>query len=153
MYKANCGAAIDRLKGKIGFGIVIRNCKGEVMASCAQSVMANLSLKSAKQAMCKSILFSCDCGLASCSFEMDEACIVKWIVNGDYKESENGLILDDIDSLVSDLGEVIFNHTDRRANRVAQGLATFALMSNEDTFWMEDFLICVRDKVLADMPN
>ncbi|KAK2641090.1 hypothetical protein Ddye_022853 [Dipteronia dyeriana] len=144
MYKANYDTAVDSLRGKIGFGVVIRNCKEELIASSAQSVMANLSLKSAKlTTMCKSILFSCDCGLALCSFEMDEARIIKWIANADHRELKNGLILNDINSFVSNLGEMNFNPTDRHNNRVAQGLATFPIKSNKDTFWMEDFPICV----------
>ncbi|KAK1591118.1 hypothetical protein Q3G72_002651 [Acer saccharum] len=147
MYKSKCDIVVDRIAGKIGFGTVIRDSKEEVMASCAQSMMANLSLKSAKLvAVWKSITFSKDCGLNPCAFELDEACAVKWIQKGGHRESVHGRILDDI-------GEVVFCHTDRGANKVARGLAKFALKSNDDTFWMEDFPSCVRILVEADMPT
>ncbi|KAK4851608.1 hypothetical protein QYF36_016741 [Acer negundo] len=84
---------------------------------------------------------------------MDEASIVKWIMNGDFKESEYGLILDDIDSLMSSLGEMNFNHIDRHANRVVHDLASLALKSYDDSFWMEDFLTSVGYMVLANMPS
>ncbi|KAK1560237.1 hypothetical protein Q3G72_023852 [Acer saccharum] len=144
MYKANCDIVVDRIVGKIGLGTVIRNSKGEVMASCAQSMTANLSLKSAKLvAVWKSITFSRDYGLNNpCAFELDEACVVKWIEKGGHRESVHGRILDDIDSIVDDIGEVVFCHIDRGANKVARGLANFALKSNDGTFWMEDFPIC-----------
>ncbi|KAK0596825.1 hypothetical protein LWI29_019379 [Acer saccharum] len=65
MYKANCATSVDKIRGRIGFGVVIRNCNEDVMASCAHMEKANLRLKSAKlTAMYKSILFSSDCGLA-----------------------------------------------------------------------------------------
>ncbi|KAK1562644.1 hypothetical protein Q3G72_015248 [Acer saccharum] len=122
MYKANCATSVDKIRGQIGFGVVIRNCNEDVMASCAHMEKANLRLKSAKlTAMYKSILYSSDCGLAPFSFETDEANVVKWI-------------LADIDSLSSSLGMVTFSHTDKFANRVAQGLSNFALEIVEDTY-------------------
>ncbi|KAK0583053.1 hypothetical protein LWI29_032899 [Acer saccharum] len=154
MYKANCDIAIDKLNGKIGFGIVIRNFKGEVMASCSQRMLANFSLKSAKlTAVYKSINFSCDCGLSPCSFEVDDANIVRWIANGDPRESDNGSILEDIDSLVANLGGVSFCTSNRFANRVAKGLANFALKCEDDNFWMEEVPSCVSNMVMADLPS
>ncbi|KAK3177767.1 hypothetical protein Dsin_033219 [Dipteronia sinensis] len=145
---------VDRINSKVDFGIVIRNNKGEVMVSCAQSMVVNFSVKTAKLfAVWKSIIFSGDCGLTPCSFEMDEACIVKWIKNGCHRDSANGIILNDIDLMVANLGEVAFCHTDRSANRVARGLAIFAHNSSDDTFWMEDFPCCVKEMLKADMPG
>ncbi|KAK0579988.1 hypothetical protein LWI29_034604 [Acer saccharum] len=150
VVQANCDIAIDKVNGKIGFGIIIRNCKRELMASCSQQVLANFSLKSAKfTAVCKSIIFSCDCGLILCSFEVDDANIVRWIANGDLRESDNGSVLEDIDSLVAKLGGVSFCHTNRVANRVAKGLANFALKCDDNTFWMEEVSSCVSDTVIG----
>ncbi|KAK2638580.1 hypothetical protein Ddye_026375 [Dipteronia dyeriana] len=135
LYKANCDVSINRSKRRIGIGIVIRDHKGRVMASCSQSLNVNLSLKAAKlTAVLKSILFSLDYGLASSSFGLDEACIVKWILDCSYRESVFGLILEDIDSLVSMASGMIFTHADKKANRVAQGLARYATESSDDTY-------------------
>ncbi|KAK3180690.1 hypothetical protein Dsin_000079 [Dipteronia sinensis] len=120
-YKANCDVAVDRIRGRIGFGIVIRDCNREVMASCAQAMKANLGLKSAKlTAIHKGILFSLDCGLTPCTFELDKASVINWILDGKHKESVNGLILEDIDSLRLRLIGVNLTHTVRQGNRVAQ---------------------------------
>ncbi|KAK1559588.1 hypothetical protein Q3G72_016156 [Acer saccharum] len=55
------------------------------MASCSQALDANLCLKAANlTAVLRSILFSRDCGLAPCLVEVDEATVVKWIVNDNY---------------------------------------------------------------------
>ncbi|KAK1576780.1 hypothetical protein Q3G72_016433 [Acer saccharum] len=101
MYKANCGVFVNKSKRRIGIGIVIRNHNGNIMASCSQALDANLSLKAAKlTAVLRSILFSRDCGLAPCLVEVLEATVVRWIVNGSYRQSEFGVILNDIDSLL-----------------------------------------------------
>ena len=153
-YKVNCAALVDSRRGKIGFGIVIRNCNGDVMASCAQMDMENLSLKSAKlAAIYRSIQFSSDCGLTPCSFETDDACVVNWILNGDHRDSEVGVILADIDSLSLSLGVLSFSYSDTSSNRVAQGLAAAAIDMMEDTYWMEDFPNCVKTRVEAYKPS
>ncbi|KAK2663280.1 hypothetical protein Ddye_001854 [Dipteronia dyeriana] len=73
-YTASCDTTVDIIKGKVGFRIVIRNNRGEVMASCVQLMVANVSIKTTKMIdVWKSIIFSGECGLTPCSFELDEA--------------------------------------------------------------------------------
>ncbi|KAK2664550.1 hypothetical protein Ddye_003124 [Dipteronia dyeriana] len=94
-----------------------------------------------------------DCGLAPCVFEIDDALAVKWITDGQLNLSENGVLLDDINSLVSNLSNVVFTHTTKKANSVAWGLAKHALKIAEDAYWMEEFPTCIGDIVLADKPG
>ncbi|KAK1577526.1 hypothetical protein Q3G72_022508 [Acer saccharum] len=103
--------------------------------------------------MLKSVHFSVDCGLALCIFEMDEALVVKWINESHCNFSENGVLLDDIRSLSSNMKNVKFVHTSKKANGVAQILAKHALEIAKNTFWMEDFLSCINALVLADKPR
>ncbi|KAK2664451.1 hypothetical protein Ddye_003025 [Dipteronia dyeriana] len=156
-YKANCDTIVDRINGKIGFGIVIwniRNNRGEVIASCVQTMVVNFSIKTAKLVtVWKNIIFSGDYGLTPCSFELDEACIVNWIKNDGHKDSVNRIILYDIDSMVNNLEEIDLCHTDRLANRVARGLAIFVLKSTDDTFLIEDFPCCFKKMLETDMPR
>ncbi|TXG60039.1 hypothetical protein EZV62_014612 [Acer yangbiense] len=78
VYKANCAALVDRVCGQTSIRVVIRDSNGDVLASRAQTLLANLNSKSANlTAMMKSVQFSVDCGLASCIFEMDEALVAK----------------------------------------------------------------------------
>ncbi|KAK2643423.1 hypothetical protein Ddye_025186 [Dipteronia dyeriana] len=120
MYKAKCDVSLNIFKRRIGFGIVIRYHQGNVMAYCSQTMNAKLSLKAAKLiVVLKSFLFSRDCGLAPCLFELDEANVVKWILDGNYRELKIGPILDDIDSLLAITSWMKFNHYDKKTNRVA----------------------------------
>ncbi|KAK4852341.1 hypothetical protein QYF36_023125 [Acer negundo] len=106
--------------------------------------MANLNIKAAKfTAVLKSVQFSMDCGLAPCVFEMDDALVVKWINDGQVNLSETGVLLDDINSLASNLRNVNFLHTSKRANGVARSLA----------IWMEEYSTCISNLVMADKPG
>ncbi|KAK2641080.1 hypothetical protein Ddye_022843 [Dipteronia dyeriana] len=153
-YKANCDTTVDRINGKVGFGIVIRNNRGDVMAYCVQSMVANFSIKTAKLVdVWKSIIFSGDRDLTPCSFELDETCIVIWIKNGGHGDSVNEIILHDIDSLVNNLGEVdLFTLTDRTTGwlRVSPSLPLNVLMI---LFGWKTSLVVLKKTLEADMPN
>ncbi|KAK3212070.1 hypothetical protein Dsin_016776 [Dipteronia sinensis] len=150
-YKVNCDAWVDRNGYRTGIGVIIQDSIGNELASCAQSSVANLSTKAAKlTAILKSIRFSMDCGLAPCVFEIDDALVVKWINEVQLNLSENGVLLDDINSLASNLRSVSFSHTSKGANGTARRLARHALDITEDAYWMQEFPTCIRELVLAD---
>ncbi|TXG52776.1 hypothetical protein EZV62_021945 [Acer yangbiense] len=151
VYKANYAALVDRVGGWIGIGVVIRDSNGDVLTSYAQTLLVNLNSKSANlAAMLKNVHFSVDCGLAMCIFETNEALVMKWINESQCNFSKNGVLLDDIRSLSSNMRNVKFVHTSKKANGVAQILAKHALEISKNTFWMEDFLSCINALVLAN---
>ncbi|KAK3221557.1 hypothetical protein Dsin_008582 [Dipteronia sinensis] len=140
--------------GHIGIGVFSLDLNGEVLASCSQVIEAYLSTKDAKlTAIVKSIQFVLDCGLEPCMFEVDEATVVKWIIEGSHSSSKNGVLLNDICSLSTKLRLVKFGHVPKKANSVARGLARRALEITRDAYWMEEFPGCVKDLVEADMPR
>ncbi|KAK2651125.1 hypothetical protein Ddye_018614 [Dipteronia dyeriana] len=88
VYKANCTAMREISGGRVGIGIVIRDFKGEVYASCSQFSKVFLNNKAANlMAILKSIQFVIDCGLEQCVFEVDDEEVVKWIKDGNHKLS------------------------------------------------------------------
>ncbi|KAK0602828.1 hypothetical protein LWI29_037353 [Acer saccharum] len=110
VYKANCDAIVDKNRDLTGIGIVIQDSKGEVFASCVQTLEAKLSIKASKIiVIVRSIQFVLDCGLEPCVFETDEATIVKWIKDDSHISSEYGVLLEDISSLSMKLRMVNFS--------------------------------------------
>ncbi|KAK3193763.1 hypothetical protein Dsin_025073 [Dipteronia sinensis] len=78
-------------KGRIGFGIIIRNSKGEIMASSAQFIEVRFSSKMSQLlAIKRSILFGMDCGLAPHMVEINESAVANWLSSGSDKDSEYG---------------------------------------------------------------
>ncbi|KAK3204692.1 hypothetical protein Dsin_018738 [Dipteronia sinensis] len=123
LYKVNCDALVDKDGGKTGFGVVIRDEEGNgnVLASCAQTLVANLSIKAAK---------------------------LTAVLKSQHNLSENSGLPEDIYSLVANLRNAKFVHTSCKANCVAQRLAAHALKSDEDAFWMEEAPTFVNDLVI-----
>ncbi|TXG64010.1 hypothetical protein EZV62_011004 [Acer yangbiense] len=77
-FKINCKALIDNGKGWIGFGIVIRNASGLVMASYALRIAAGVDIWVANAlAMLRSIHFCSECGLTPFNVAS-----VSWIPSG-----------------------------------------------------------------------
>lgn len=135
VYKINCDATIDGARRKVGFGIVIRDLAGCVMACSSQVLIASFSTQTAEtMAIGKAILFSWDCGLFPCVLEYDAAMVVKWIVDGSHLDSAYGAILADIAGLRKDCGDLSVDFTPRKANQVAHVLAKHALKNFDDFF-------------------
>ncbi|KAK0580997.1 hypothetical protein LWI29_008684 [Acer saccharum] len=116
-YKSNCDAMVDRSGNWVGVGIVIRGPTGEVFAYCSQIMEANFNIKVAKLvSIQKCIQFGIDCGLSPCVVESNEASVVKWISDGERKNSEYGIILADISSTIYKLNGVTFSHVQKKGS-------------------------------------
>ncbi|KAK3231603.1 hypothetical protein Dsin_003484 [Dipteronia sinensis] len=71
-FKVNCDAAIDVRGGRIGFGLVIRDSTGGVMASSSQVMAGYFNAQAAEAiAILRGIQFSKDSGLYLCYVESD----------------------------------------------------------------------------------
>ncbi|KAK0594791.1 hypothetical protein LWI29_000556 [Acer saccharum] len=71
-FKANSNAALDLIHGKVGVGINIRNHLGEVLASCAQPILAALPPALAKATtILRGFIFASESGILPCTIESD----------------------------------------------------------------------------------
>ncbi|KAK3229832.1 hypothetical protein Dsin_001713 [Dipteronia sinensis] len=152
-YKANCDVVLDHGNWTMGIEVIIRNSGGQVLASCSLVSEGTLNVKVAKlMAILKCLQFGIDCGLTLGSIETDEANIVKWLQNDCYLDSDFGLIISEILDLRDKMGGVAFSCTRKVANNVANILALYALRNRNDSYWMEDYPLCLRKDLEADMP-
>ncbi|KAK2659222.1 hypothetical protein Ddye_005755 [Dipteronia dyeriana] len=77
--------------------------------------------------------------------------VVLWIKDGSHNDSVCGVILDEIEVLADNLGNIPIKHIPKKANLVAHDLAKYAPKVFEDNFWLEEFPR-VRRFMVADMP-
>ncbi|KAK3228647.1 hypothetical protein Dsin_000528 [Dipteronia sinensis] len=70
-----------------------------------------------------------------------------------YMDSYFGLIISEILNLKDKMGAVSFSCTSKTSNKVANNLALYALRSHKDTYWMEDYPLCLANIVEADKPD
>ncbi|KAK2650926.1 hypothetical protein Ddye_018415 [Dipteronia dyeriana] len=153
-YKLNTDAAID-YDGKImGFGAVIRDSVWMVIATSSQRIEATYPPHVAEAiAMYRGLLLATDIGVFSVEAEFDAATVVKWVVDGDLKNSDVGLILADIRSLMYNFNFCSIGFVPRKANYVAHHLANMVFCLSEDCLWTEDYPSCVRGYLLKDHPG
>ncbi|KAK3189500.1 hypothetical protein Dsin_029061 [Dipteronia sinensis] len=98
-YKINCKAVIHRDCGWIGFGIVIRDSLGLVMASCSVRTAAGVDSWAANAlAIRNGIQFGSECGIFPFSIEFDAKGVVDGINKSTHQDSNYGSILLDIAS-------------------------------------------------------
>ncbi|KAK3185216.1 hypothetical protein Dsin_032502 [Dipteronia sinensis] len=139
---------------RVGIGIVIRDGSGHVMASCCQLLEAPFdSHVAAIMAIFRGMLFSKDCGLNPCVLESDNTVAVERVLNNNFLNASFGTILCEIADLRSQLTGMKIIATSSCVNRVAVRLAKLALETLMSTIWMEDYPVCLRDLIDADMPS
>ncbi|KAK3193730.1 hypothetical protein Dsin_025040 [Dipteronia sinensis] len=104
MYKINTDATINQMCKKVGFGIVIQNTTGFVMACSSQCICATFSPQVAEvEAILRGLQFARDSELLPATIESDVVVVVKWINEKSNIRADVGLILDDILSLINSM--------------------------------------------------
>ncbi|KAK9993235.1 hypothetical protein SO802_022938 [Lithocarpus litseifolius] len=134
-----------------GFGAVIRNEKGEVMAAMAAKGLEVSCSEEAEFLACrKAIEFAIDAGFSELVIEGDNSSVMKVVSAMQEDYSLLGNVIGDIHHLVRNLQWVRIECTRRGGNRVAHELAQFAKNISQDLFWMEDVPPIVRVALLQD---
>ncbi|KAK3224293.1 hypothetical protein Dsin_011318 [Dipteronia sinensis] len=151
-YKINCKVVIHRDCGWIGFGIVIRDSLGLVMASCSVRTAARVDSWAANALVIRNgIQFGNECGLFPFSIESDAKRAVDEINKSTHLDSNYGSILLDIASLLALWRVSGVKWAPAACNKVAFGLAKEAISRRDDFFWMEDFPQSVRAEVYYEL--
>ncbi|KAK2650221.1 hypothetical protein Ddye_017710 [Dipteronia dyeriana] len=134
-YKTNTVAAINMEKQNIGFGLVIRDENGFMMACSSQSASATFfPLVGEAEAILRGLQFAHDSSLFMVVLESDAAVVVKWINEMSNQRSDVGIVLEEISILIRRTGRVVVQFVPRKANLVAQFLVKNAISSVEDSY-------------------
>ncbi|KAI9156288.1 hypothetical protein LWI28_003813 [Acer negundo] len=151
LYLINTDAALDMVGWLVGFGIVIQNFEGLVMACSSQKLEASYSPQVAEAvALLCGLRLACDTGLYPCQADSDASVVVNWINNGSILVSEIGSVINDIHILLGQARCESVNFVPRLANQVAHMLVKNAFSLVEDMFWPEDNPSCVHAFISAD---
>ena len=79
-----------------GIGVVIRNCKGELMAALSEKIQKPQSVVALEMlAARRAALFASECGFQQLSFEGDSKLVIKALRQGEMQHSSVGHILKD----------------------------------------------------------
>ena len=138
-FKLNFDAAIFKEHNSSGFGVVIRNNQGEVMAAMASRRPPVSCSEEAETLACRKALeFAVDTGFSELLVEGDNANVMRAISSSTMNFSVLGNVIADIHCNLYGLGRVSISCIKRNGNRVAHVIARYARMLDEDMFWKEE---------------
>ena len=125
---------------RTGFGAIIRNDKGEVMAAMSVSGPRVSTSDEAELLACRrAIEFAVDAGFFRLTIEGDNSNVIQSISSSSKNSSLLGNVVGDIRHLLRGLQWTRVCFIRREANQVAHALAQYARNSlEEDLYWMED---------------
>ena len=125
--------------GKTGLGVVIRDSRGQALASL--SVQASLPFSPEiveAMAAARAISFAQGLGFTSFVLEGDSINIIKALQSDDESLSPYGHILSSAKSMVVAGSSIKYSHVGRSGNNVAHNLAKHARHVRGCSVWMED---------------
>ena len=139
VFKLNFDAAIFSELNGSGVGVIIRNCKGEVMAAMTAKGPPVGGSEEAEILACRRALeFAIDAGFTDLIVEGDNAAVMSSLSSSGADLSRLGHIIQDIQCLANEIRWVCFSHVKRGANSVAHVLARHAKNVTEEIVWLED---------------
>ncbi|KAH7548552.1 hypothetical protein JRO89_XS14G0163100 [Xanthoceras sorbifolium] len=126
--KINSDVAVNIRGRRLGFGVVFRDSTGKVLVSYTSLLLGLFSPNIGEAlAILRGLHLAFDLGFSTVCVESDAASVVKQLSSRAISCSDIGLILDDILDLVVVFSNFSFSSIGRSANKVAHGLAKFAL--------------------------
>ena len=138
-YKINFDAAVFADIKVSGFGVVIRNDKGEVMvALSARGPPVTDSEEAEVLAGRKALEFALDSGFSEVVLEGDNVGVMRSIQSKGANNSSLGHIYGDIHCLEAGFRVWSVSYVKRTANSVAHSLAKYARQVVDEQVWLEE---------------
>ncbi|XP_062014459.1 uncharacterized protein LOC133730987 [Rosa rugosa] len=141
--KANVDGAFSSVTGSGGFGVVVRNWRGQVVGgACCKVEFARSALMVEALAARAACMLAMEHRLVPIAFETDCQQLVLAVEAGEGEDaSQIGRLVDDIALGIKSLHGSTLSHICRESNGVAHKLAQVALHLNFQVVWMKFLLL------------
>ena len=138
-FKLNFDAAIFQELQASGFGAIIRNANGEVMASISAKGPPVIDSEEAEILACrKALKFAVDAGFRDLIIEGENKVVMTSITSIHSTSSRLGHLYGDVNCIAARIGNLIVNCVPRTANTVAHVLALYARNIEDELVWLEE---------------
>ncbi|XP_050248584.1 uncharacterized protein LOC126695819 [Quercus robur] len=139
VYKLNFDAVTFSDLNYSGFGVIIPNEKGEVMARMSVKGPFVDNSAEAKAVACRSVVeFSIEAGFSRLVIEGDNTLVMNAISCSAENNSLLGHIFEDIQNLICGLQYASISCIKRGSSMVAHSLAQHARNISDEMYWLED---------------
>jgi len=156
IYKINSDGSFDSDKRTGGWGFVVRNVNGEVLAAGAGNIQyASSALHAEAIAAYKSIFHAAQLGMSRIILEMDATVLATTLRSTDVDRSCIGALVVQIrDIMQSEFSSCTISVYNRNCNKVADSLATHGayVLEGGSCVYMSDVPWYVMDIVSGDLP-
>ena len=140
IYKVNFDAAVFADLDASGVGVVMRNDKGEVMASLAARGPPIRDGEEAEALACQGALeFAVEAGFSKLILERDNLTVMKSLISLKPNRSRLGHIFEEIQCISAGLQSFAVSFVKRSANTVAHALAKHARLLDDELVWLEEY--------------
>ena len=138
-FKINFDGVIFLAEKKSGIGVVIRDSRGLVIASCSKVVHQVLGAFEVKaMAATWALSFAADVGVNRAVLEGDSLDVIAGLREDRMVLVPYGLLLEDARFLSQQFDELRYSHTKREGNSLAHSLVRYAVGIPDFLVWMED---------------
>ena len=139
MYKLNFYAAVFDGIQCLGFGAIIQNFVGEVMAAMSVKGPSISCSEEAEALACRKALeFVVESGLTEMIIERDNATVMKAVASSSGDLSLLGHVYEGIKCSIRGLHSTSISCIRRKGNKVAHILAQYTRNIADELYWMED---------------
>ncbi|XP_042942883.1 uncharacterized protein LOC122277065 [Carya illinoinensis] len=147
-FKVNWDAAVDRVKGLVGIGVVVRDDKGQTIATMRQSKsLFPDSLLAESFGALVATQFARDLGLTEVILEGDSLQVTRSLQGEVEDWSSSSMFLCEARTYLNLFAKWIVSHVRRNGNTVAHLLAKSALTISDVIITMEELPSCLSDLV------
>ena len=148
--KINLDGAFDQAQKRGGLGLVVRDSEGNILGGTC-SFLSNVTAPDLIEAYAGR--FACEFvsnyNLSPVIFEADCLKLVTASGSEEDDDSDFGLILEDVKSLLGTMPSSFFSHVYREANSLAHRLAKFALLDSVHCSWYGSIPSTLSDLLIS----
>lgn len=151
MVKVNWDAAFTHTEQIAGVGVIIQNHEGLVLGTVHSRRQLNSDAYVIEcYAFFFAVQFYIDAGFSNLIFKSDAQKVVKEVLADELNWSTGAFLIQNAKFLLCSLGHQSIQHAHKEANVVAHVLAWEAIVSNVESFDLENVSDCIKDIVTTE---
>ncbi|KAF5462824.1 hypothetical protein F2P56_018800 [Juglans regia] len=137
--KVNFDAALKESTKKLGLGVIISDCRGEVFAAASLRRTLSYGAYGAEcTALWEAMILCEELGIGEVIFEGDAKIVIDAVSSGERDDSSLGHLVENLQQKLNSHSRWKLAFIHREGNEVAHQLAKLALHGENDMYWVEE---------------